>query len=120
MQCSSPLGYHRRACSPRKQGDSGPFSKGYRSSSNKKGQSAPREPFSIPKRRLAICGWLTYGKPCKALYTQKVDFAQVKTELQLMEKNDLEVLRAENDQLMVELEKLKAEKKSHGRRRVYN
>jgi hypothetical protein len=86
----------------------------------RKGQSAPREPFSIPKSRLATCGWLTYGKPCKALYTQKVDFAQVKTELQLMEKNDLEVLRAENDRLMVELEKLKAEKKSHGRRRVYN
>lgn len=26
---SSPLGYRRRACSPRKRGESGPFSNGY-------------------------------------------------------------------------------------------
>lgn len=29
MQRSSPLGYRRRACSPRKRGDRGPFSNGY-------------------------------------------------------------------------------------------
>lgn len=29
MQRSSPLGYLRSACSPRKRGESGPFSKGY-------------------------------------------------------------------------------------------
>lgn len=29
MHRSSPLGYRRRACSPRKRGDRGPFSNGY-------------------------------------------------------------------------------------------
>lgn len=40
-------------------------------------------------------------------YTQKVDFAQLKSELQLMEKNDLAMMKAENDRLVAELEKLK-------------
>jgi len=43
----------------------------------------------------------------KAVYTQKVDFGQLKTELQLMERNDLATLKAENDRLMADLEKLK-------------
>jgi regulator of replication initiation timing len=36
-----------------------------------------------------------------------VDFGQLKTELQLMERNDLATLKAENDRLMADLEKLK-------------
>jgi hypothetical protein len=40
-------------------------------------------------------------------YTQQVDFAQIKSELQLMEKNDLAMLKAENDRLMNDIEKLK-------------
>ncbi|KAK2463707.1 hypothetical protein APHAL10511_004458 [Amanita phalloides] len=40
-------------------------------------------------------------------YTQQVDFAQTKSELQLMEKNDLAMLRAENDRLIADIEKLK-------------
>jgi len=40
-------------------------------------------------------------------YTQKVDFAQVKSELQLMEKNDLSMIKAENDRLVTDIEKLK-------------
>ncbi|KAE9400353.1 DUF1640-domain-containing protein [Gymnopus androsaceus JB14] len=40
-------------------------------------------------------------------YTQQVDFAQTKSELQLMEKNDLAMIKAENDRLANDIEKLK-------------
>jgi hypothetical protein len=40
-------------------------------------------------------------------YTQQVDFAQMKSELQLMEKNDLAMIKAENDRLVNDIEKLK-------------
>jgi len=40
-------------------------------------------------------------------YTQQVDFAQLKSELQLMEQNDLAMLKADNDRLMTDIEKLK-------------
>ena len=40
-------------------------------------------------------------------YTQQVDFAQLKSELQLNEKHDLTVIRAENDRLLTDIEKLK-------------
>jgi hypothetical protein len=40
-------------------------------------------------------------------YTQQVDFAQLKSELQLMEKNDLAMLKAENDRLTHDIDKLK-------------
>ncbi|KAI0047236.1 DUF1640-domain-containing protein [Auriscalpium vulgare] len=40
-------------------------------------------------------------------YTQQVDFAQLKSELQLMEKNDLSMVKAENDRLATDVEKLK-------------
>lgn len=40
-------------------------------------------------------------------YTQQVDFAQLKSELQLMEKNELAMVKAENDRLMTDIEKLK-------------
>ncbi|KAI0343170.1 DUF1640-domain-containing protein [Trametopsis cervina] len=40
-------------------------------------------------------------------YTQQVDFAQLKSELQLTEKNDLAMLKAENDRLVNDIEKLK-------------
>jgi len=36
-----------------------------------------------------------------------VDFAQIKSELQLMEKNDLAMIKAENDRLVTDIEKLK-------------
>ena len=48
--------------------------------------------------------WMDYSQH---QYTQKVDFAQLKSELQLMEKNDLAMMKAENDRLAAELEKLK-------------
>ncbi|KAJ3786524.1 mitochondrial protein [Lentinula aff. detonsa] len=40
-------------------------------------------------------------------YTQQVDFAQAQSELQLMEKNDLAMIKAENDRLVNDIEKLK-------------
>ena len=40
-------------------------------------------------------------------YTQQVDFAQLKSELQLVEKNDLAMIKAENDRLVTDIEKLK-------------
>jgi len=43
----------------------------------------------------------------KQQYTQKVDFAQLKSELQMMERNDLAAMKAENDRLMSDIEKLK-------------
>jgi regulator of replication initiation timing len=36
-----------------------------------------------------------------------VDFAQLKSEIQLVEKNDLAQMKAENDRLMTDIEKLK-------------
>ncbi|KAH9023234.1 hypothetical protein EDB84DRAFT_1466116 [Lactarius hengduanensis] len=43
----------------------------------------------------------------KQQYTQQVDFAQLKSELQLNEKNDLAMVKAENDRLLTDIEKLK-------------
>jgi len=43
----------------------------------------------------------------KHQYTQKVDFAQLKSELQLMEKNDLSMMKAENDRVIADLERLR-------------
>ncbi|OAX35453.1 DUF1640-domain-containing protein [Rhizopogon vinicolor AM-OR11-026] len=43
----------------------------------------------------------------KHQYTQQVDFAQLKSELQLIEKNDLASLKADNDRLVTDMEKLK-------------
>jgi len=43
----------------------------------------------------------------KHQYTQKVDFAQLKSELQLMERNDLAMMKAENDRVISDLERLK-------------
>ena len=40
-------------------------------------------------------------------YTQQVDFAQLKSELQLMEKNELAMIKAENDRLVTDIDKLK-------------
>lgn len=40
-------------------------------------------------------------------YTQKVDFAALKSEIQLHEKNDLTLMKAENERLMADVEKLK-------------
>lgn len=40
-------------------------------------------------------------------YTQQVDFAQLKSELQLTEKNELAMVKAENDRLVSDIEKLR-------------
>ncbi|KAI0285945.1 DUF1640-domain-containing protein [Russula aff. rugulosa BPL654] len=43
----------------------------------------------------------------KQHYTQQVDFAQLKSELQLTEKHDLTMIKAENDRLFTDIEKLR-------------
>ncbi|KAG1890430.1 uncharacterized protein F5891DRAFT_996283 [Suillus fuscotomentosus] len=45
--------------------------------------------------------------PFQHQYTQQVDFAQLKSELQLIEKNDLASLKSDNDRLVADMEKLK-------------
>lgn len=43
----------------------------------------------------------------KTTYTQKVDFTRLKSELQLLERNDFAVMKSENERLMADVEKLK-------------
>ncbi|KAI8343919.1 hypothetical protein BC941DRAFT_386224 [Chlamydoabsidia padenii] len=50
---------------------------------------------------------VTKAEQEKAVYTYKVDFAQVKSELQLLEKNEFVVMRAENERLQNEVDKLR-------------
>jgi len=45
--------------------------------------------------------------PKQQHYTQQVDFAQLKSELQLNEKHDLTMIKAENDRLLTDIEKLR-------------
>ena len=45
--------------------------------------------------------------PLQHQYTQQVDFAAIKSELHLMEKNDLAMIKAENDRLSADIAKLK-------------
>jgi hypothetical protein len=40
-------------------------------------------------------------------YAQNVDFTQLKSELKLLEKQDVQLMRNENDRLLSEVEKLK-------------
>lgn len=57
------------------------------------------------QRRLGII--LTVHNCIQQHYTQQVDFAQLKSELQLNEKNDLTMIKAENDRLLTDIERLK-------------
>ncbi|OSD03037.1 DUF1640-domain-containing protein [Trametes coccinea BRFM310] len=50
---------------------------------------------------------VTKAEQEKHHYTQQVDFAKLKSELQLMEKNELAMIKAENDRLVNDIEKLK-------------
>ncbi|PSR73806.1 hypothetical protein PHLCEN_2v10376 [Hermanssonia centrifuga] len=50
---------------------------------------------------------MTSNMVTKADQEKQVDFAQLKSELQLTEKNDLAMLKAENDRLVTDIEKLK-------------
>lgn len=40
-------------------------------------------------------------------YAQKVDFARLKSEIQLLERNDFAMMKSENERLMADVEKLK-------------
>ncbi|KAK1229617.1 Protein fmp32, mitochondrial [Marasmius sp. AFHP31] len=50
---------------------------------------------------------VTKAEQEKHHYTQQVDFSQLKSELMLTEKNDLALIKAENDRLLNDIEKLK-------------
>lgn len=54
-----------------------------------------------------MAGLMTRSEMEKQQYTQKVDFAKLKSEIQLVEKQDFALLKAENERLLSELEKLK-------------
>ncbi|KAI8140747.1 hypothetical protein BJV82DRAFT_671483 [Fennellomyces sp. T-0311] len=55
----------------------------------------------------ATKGMVTKAEQEKTVYTYKVDFAHLKSEIQLLEKNDFTMMKAENDRLMGEVEKLR-------------
>ncbi|KAJ1959348.1 Protein fmp32, mitochondrial [Dipsacomyces acuminosporus] len=50
---------------------------------------------------------VTKAEQDKTLYMYKVDFAQLKSEIQMMEKTDFSMMKAENDRLQGEVNKLK-------------
>ncbi|KAH9823174.1 hypothetical protein DFH28DRAFT_880247 [Melampsora americana] len=54
-----------------------------------------------------ITGLVTRNEIEKQQYTQRVDFAKLKSEIQLVEKQDFALLKSENERLLSELEKLK-------------
>lgn len=54
-----------------------------------------------------ITGLVTRSEMEKQQYTQRVDFAKLKSEIQLVEKQDFALLKSENERLINELEKLK-------------
>ena len=54
-----------------------------------------------------ITGLVTRSEIEKQQYTQRVDFAKLKSEIQLVEKQDFALLKSENERLISELEKLK-------------
>ncbi|KAI8376978.1 hypothetical protein BD560DRAFT_60241 [Blakeslea trispora] len=43
----------------------------------------------------------------KAVYMYKVDFAQLKSEIQFIEKNDFSIMKAENERLQAQVERLR-------------
>ncbi|PWN50100.1 DUF1640-domain-containing protein [Violaceomyces palustris] len=52
-------------------------------------------------------GLVTREEGEKNNYTQKVDFTRLKSELQLLERNDFAMMKSENERLMADVEKLK-------------
>ncbi|KAK9722712.1 Protein fmp32, mitochondrial [Basidiobolus ranarum] len=50
---------------------------------------------------------VTKAEQEKNIHTYKVDFAQLKSEIQMLEKNDFAVMKSDNERLLGEIEKLK-------------
>lgn len=55
---------------------------------------------------LRLCHELTLSLH-QAIYMYKVDFAHLKSEIQLLEKNDFSIMKAENERLQAQVEKLR-------------
>jgi stress response protein YsnF len=56
--------------------------------------------------RTTEAGLVSKSAQEKQRYTQNVDFAQLKSELELHEKNDLTLMKAENERLQADVERL--------------
>ncbi|OBZ89895.1 Protein fmp32, mitochondrial [Choanephora cucurbitarum] len=50
---------------------------------------------------------VTKAEQEKAVYMYKVDFAQLKSEIQFIEKNDFSIMKAENERLQAQVERLR-------------
>ncbi|CAO3625687.1 unnamed protein product [Mucor fragilis] len=50
---------------------------------------------------------VTKAEQEKAIYMYKVDFAHLKSEIQLIEKNDFSIMKTENERLQAQVEKLR-------------
>ncbi|CAG8544230.1 13235_t:CDS:2 [Ambispora leptoticha] len=59
---------------------------------------------------------VTKAEQEKSVYTSKVDFAQLKSEMHMLEKNDASLMKAENERLLTEIEKLKSKLNEEVRR----
>ncbi|CAG8441392.1 3131_t:CDS:2 [Ambispora gerdemannii] len=59
---------------------------------------------------------VTKAEQEKSVYTSKVDFAQLKSEMQMVGKNDASLMKSENERLLAEIEKLKAKLNEEVRR----
>lgn len=57
--------------------------------------------------RTMTANLVTRAEQEKHQYTQKVDFAKLKSEITLLEKQDFSLLKSENERLLSEVEKLK-------------
>lgn len=57
--------------------------------------------------RTMTANLVTRAEQEKHQYTQKVDFAKLKSEITLLEKQDFSLLKAENERLLSEVERLK-------------
>nr|CAG8639136.1 1786_t:CDS:2 [Entrophospora candida] len=49
---------------------------------------------------------VTKAEQEKTIYKSKVDFAQLKSEIQMLEKNDFQILKTDNERIISEVEKL--------------
>jgi len=68
---------------------------------------ADQEKVRPPPTFLFFHSKLTHVEFLQHQYKQQVDFAQLKSELHMTEKNDLAMIKAENERLLADIEKLK-------------
>ncbi|KAJ1679536.1 Protein fmp32, mitochondrial [Spiromyces aspiralis] len=62
---------------------------------------------TLPSTQSLLDNVVTKSEQEKNMYKYKVDFAQLKSEIQMMEKTDFSIMKAENERLKSEVDKLK-------------